>query len=1281
MADIRERFSLPLDEEFVLSDYPTLNHMIGYIQQMTGSNAPAAVVSAPAIVAPVVEAPVEVSTPSKPQSKATVQVDTDQLTKTVIEVVVNHTGYPADFVELDQDLEGELGIDTVKQAEIMADIRERFSLPLDEEFVLSDYPTLNHMIGYIQSMKGYSTTVQPLPVSSPEPSPPLPPPEASVAQVVEDSDLTSIVVDVVVQHTGYPSDFIELDQDLEGELGIDTVKQAEIMADIRERFSLPLDEEFVLSDYPTLNHMIGYIQRMKGVEAPLPPVSQPPRSVPQPDVIAVAVSTPTPSATDSDIQKQLIEVVVRHTGYPNDFIELDQDLEGELGIDTVKQAEIMADVRDIFQLPVDEEFVLSDHPTLNHFTAYIVRMKGGTTIEPPTVPSEPVSAPPVMVDTSVQLEQRQENCRRWQVEVEECSGSGELLSLEGTIVVTDDGWGIAEAFCQRVEARGMRAVRVGFESEIRDMSSHQEAGRTVYRADPANPDHIAMVCKDLEELNVAGLVHMAPLKLAGATWSDDTQPSSQIALSAHGYFSLLQGLDSTFASRKNGLVASITALDGRHGNIGERFNAVQCAASGVTKSYYFEQKHIRMRALDLHPDIILEAQEAAERIDTDLFELGGEVEVGLDRDGRRWSLVAFAEDLEEEQTPLKSDDTWIVSGGGSGVTAASVIGVACNSLNAGAHFALLGRSQLLDETESWVEWSDAQLDQQKASLREELISASDTGKVTMVEWNTAWQKFSRSRDVYITIKTIEETGNTASYHSVDVMDSEGMKELGSSFERPITGIIHGAGLEDSKLVASKDYNVFDKVIRVKIDGWQSLVMAAEASGGELRFASCFTSVSGRFGNNGQTDYSAANSVLDAEMARLTASGSCRAVALAWTGWRDVGMATRGSFQAVFDAAGIDTISVEKGVEIFVGEALQGGKRRVLGCGNLGTMDAFDAFRESPLRLPAEMAGIIADPYRFPFIDKVLNVDERQSLTTQTTLSVAEHPFLADHAIEGVPYHPGVMALEMFAENALLLRPSACIAGFEGVSFGLPVKLLKGEMTLRVHSELIRGDGEMSWIACRLLSDLSNSKGEIFGEREHHKAVVRVVERRDDLGPFLQSEVEALPQLGTPASGELSEQPSFIYRRYFHGPRFQSHGGVLRGIGDAQMPGADGIALMRHQLPIIDQFALESNGETVLLESLPMLIEAGFQNAGLVAMESEGFSSLPVGIEWSSMLRVPERNEVLRMRSLRIAVEDAGITVHDVVIVGEDDAPVLALKGLRLKSMAPVPDGQMFKLER
>ena len=169
---------------------------------------------------------------------------------TVIEVVVKHTGYPADFVELDQDLEGELGIDTVKQAEIMAEIRSVFGLPVDEDFVLADYPTLNHMIGYINQMTGSSTSVaksvaapvaavvDPIIESPPQAEPPA---TTSVVSPPSDSSLVETVVEVVVEHTGYPADFIELDQDLEGELGIDTVKQAEIMAEVREIFSLPLD--------------------------------------------------------------------------------------------------------------------------------------------------------------------------------------------------------------------------------------------------------------------------------------------------------------------------------------------------------------------------------------------------------------------------------------------------------------------------------------------------------------------------------------------------------------------------------------------------------------------------------------------------------------------------------------------------------------------------------------------------------------------------------------------------------------------------------------------------------------------------------------------------------------------------------------------------------------------------------------------------------------------------------------------------------------------------------
>ncbi|MEJ6665414.1 MAG: beta-ketoacyl synthase N-terminal-like domain-containing protein, partial [Euryarchaeota archaeon] len=373
-------------------------------------------------------------TPKAAPVAASVSEDADIIT-TVIDVVVNHTGYPADFVELDQDLEGELGIDTVKQAEIMADIRDRFNLPVDEEFVLSDYPTLNHMIGYIQRMSDGDvsvavhvpavtapTAVTPTPPPAPTPTAPVVASPAAV--VVDDEHLRTTVVEVVVTHTGYPADFIELDQDLEGELGIDTVKQAEIMADIRDRFALPLDEDFVLSDYPTLNHMIAYIQHMQdGVASPVSP--QTPTPTPTPTQTPTATATP-PAApavpspvaamiarSDDEVDGKLVEIVVKHTGYPADFIEMDQDLEGELGIDTVKQAEIMGDVREIFDLPLDEDFVLSDHPTLNHFTAYIVRMKGGVASTPVSTQESTEVEPSVLHSTGSPVESR-----RWQIEVE-----------------------------------------------------------------------------------------------------------------------------------------------------------------------------------------------------------------------------------------------------------------------------------------------------------------------------------------------------------------------------------------------------------------------------------------------------------------------------------------------------------------------------------------------------------------------------------------------------------------------------------------------------------------------------------------------------------------------------------------------------------------------------------------------------------------------------------------------------------------------------------------------
>ena len=68
------------------------------------------------------------------------------------------------------------------------------------------------------------------------------------------------VVSLVAEQTGYPAELLDLDLDLEADLGIDTVKQAELFAQIRETYGIERDDQLKLRDYPTLNHVVGFVR-------------------------------------------------------------------------------------------------------------------------------------------------------------------------------------------------------------------------------------------------------------------------------------------------------------------------------------------------------------------------------------------------------------------------------------------------------------------------------------------------------------------------------------------------------------------------------------------------------------------------------------------------------------------------------------------------------------------------------------------------------------------------------------------------------------------------------------------------------------------------------------------------------------------------------------------------------------------------------------------------------------------------------------------------------------
>ena len=1006
-----------------------------------------------------------------------------------------------------------------------------------------------------------------------------------------------------------------------------------------------------------------------------PPTESTPPLVDKPVLVQppIEVSSASPS---SDVASKVVEVVVKHTGYPEDFIELDQDLEGELGIDTVKQAEIMAELRDFYGLPVDESFVLSEHPTLNHMIAYLGQDEQPMVDPTPLTPEVIVEPVPEPVDTTVEMSST--GVRRWQVEVEDSKPEAATpLDIDGKVIaVTDDPWGVADTLCHILEAAGIDTARIMLDPSIVSKIKIEKDGPVdIIRVDPGNHEQLAEVSDHLANIgDVVALLHLSPLRLAGVGWESQTQ-QVQLNSTTHGLFGLLKSLDSHFSTITDGTVMSVSAMDGRHGNSSSRFNALAAGAHGIVKSYAKEMPHLRCRAVDVDPELLSDPTALAHQIWAEAFGRKTPLEVGLSRDGSRWGLRLYEEDITQDIEGLQDDDVWVISGGGAGVTARCIVGVAEASQGSGATFVLLGRTRLDSSIEDWLRDDEATLEARKASLREKMITESKSGKVTMVQWNREWDKHMRSLEIHRTIRDIQATGNRALYDACDVTKPKSVAKVLKAVQNeygPITGLVHGAGLEDSKLVGDKSWKTFSKVISVKIDGWRALVDGLGDDLDQLRVLCAFTSIAGRFGNGGQVDYAAANNILDAEMCRIAHHEEApRAVAIAWSGWRDIGMATRGSLESVFEQAGIETIPVESGVDIFVQEMLAGGKRRVVAAGSLGILDDEDCKRGPPQKLPNDTAGALAEPERFPFVDRIIRHEPYAEIVTECTLSTERYPFLIDHAIDGTPYHPGVMAMEMFAQNALLLYPMCVLEGFSDVQFGLPIKMLKEETHVRVVAEFSGQDHNSLFIQCHVESDLMNSKGEKFGEpRKHHQAIVRLLKEganRDPIPPFA----------GPPGRGKASFQPNFIYDRFFHGPRFQVHGGLVKGVADGDDLGADGIALLRSQLPNVQLF----EDEPTLLESLPMLIESCFQNAGLVAMELDGISSLPIGIEECEILKVPSKRDELRVRSFRRGEEEGGVTIHDAMIFDRNQKPVVSLTGLRLKGMAPVPDELKFTLNR
>ena len=362
-----------------------------------------------------------------------------------------------------------------------------------------------------------------------------------------------------------------------------------------------------------------------------------------------------------------------------------------------------------------------------------------------------------------------------------------------------------------------------------------------------------------------------------------------------------------------GWVVNVTALGGQFG-LGEEDipNVTAAGTLGIAKTLRREYPRLQVKNIDVDPR--LPADVLAARLLQDLAVEDDLVEVGLTRHGR-WRL-ALRETALRVTPPLapareQRDAVVLVTGGACGVTAAVARGLAsvlCPRL------ILVGRSPLpASEAES-----TRGLD--RASLRRKFIDEIRARREPIVpaEIERSIGRLLKDRQIRANLDACVATGARMEYHALDVRDAERfgrlIDELYERFGR-IDGVVHGAGIIEDKRIADKTPESFARVFGTKVDS--AWTLAHKLRPETLRFLAFFGSVSGRFGNSGQVDYSAANEALNKLANSLNRRWPGRVVCINWGPW-DGGMVSQ-ELRCLYTAAGVRLIGIEEGVAAFLAE--------------------------------------------------------------------------------------------------------------------------------------------------------------------------------------------------------------------------------------------------------------------------------------------------------------------------------------------------------------------------
>ena len=845
------------------------------------------------------------------------------------------------------------------------------------------------------------------------------------------------------------------------------------------------------------------------------PVTAPPAPAPvaqaAPPAPAPAVPEPTPAAKPAvsesildkaGLTKIVLDVVENRTGYPQDMLGLDLNMEADLGIDSIKRVEIVGAV--VQTLP--KSFInghenlsesLNRMKTLEGMIQFLASMEHGG------------EARPFELTGSGEQDDSSAILPRFVPQaLPESVDRIPLDTLEpGTWLIVDNVSELGECLASELAKAGVRPVILG---------------------EPllANDADCRAFIRDLRTQHgpVRGVIFLLPATTPGlpAETADLIEWRRQTRRNDLNLYRLLQLTADDLQS--DGRVIAVSQLGGCFGRDavpGDGLTA-QGGAVGLLKSINDEWSNVTVKAIDL--DATANALDKARALLTEARLPGGRIEVGYPGGTRTifvTSSAALGDELIDERRQPNSDWVVLATGGARGITAEVLGGLAAERVR----LIIVGRTPVPDENNP-----DTVALKTEAELRRHLVEQARANNVAPkpIEIERQVGSIMRDREIAANLAEFAAAGAKVDYRVADVRDEiqlvELLNDIYTEYGR-LDGVIHGAGIIEDKLLIDKDMDSVARVFDTKVDS--AFLLGCHLRPDQLRFLIFFTSVAGRYGNTGQTDYATANELVNRLAWQLHREwqGKVKVAAINWGPWEATrhgkGMVTPEA-ERKFAAMGVSLVPLVAGRQLFMNEILRAPLDQVEVIAGHGPWEAREQDR-AQFRIEDLPGGDKRTDSPPLMAGATQATGPRGEIIFRRKISLGHDTYLADHLLDGTPVMPAAVALEVMAEAAALAWPDWIVSEISGFRVLHGVRLEEAYLDLEVIA-LASSHGDASGFAADLMLRLA---GDI---RPLYRATVHLANEVAEATDF---------------SSDLNPEPLAIdvkhaYKEWlFHGPKLQT----------------------------------------------------------------------------------------------------------------------------------------------